>query len=478
MRRWLLMQGFRTSLTKEERAEGVVLSPADRVLTDVETNRTVDFVGEIAGYKTGLHTIGGRRVLCPREAELIEPQCAGDGWQYAERQALFDGVGVPEAQLAESEKAWRRVVDESEPAAEGWPIISRFLTNLFVSPPDEHGERLSQLGIVFGWWRDFLQAVYRGVDTRYGPPKSPALFMAGEWNCGKTRFTEMLRITTGRRRGFPYKWMTGESGFNKDLFQSPLLLVDDEADKTDIKSRAYLAQITKQLVVGSAGRCEGKGTDALELDPLWRVVMVCNVDQDSLRVLPPMDMIHDKCVVLKGYRADMPMPTTTTAQQRLFWKAVMYELPFFVDWLLNRFELPEKYGPTNRFPVIPWHHPEIVDLMDELTPWAELWALLEATILKPTRQNSFNRMEMPSQCWAGTCQDLIEVFRTNKEEWNLTQMEINRMSAAWFGRHLKAIESRYPERAYMKRYSSKRIWYLSQNSNVHARDELVETVGK
>ena len=66
-----------------------------------------------------------------------------------------------------------------------------------------------------------------------------------------------------------------------------------------------------------------------------------NDDPEALLVLPPLDdHIEDKIILLRASRFDLPMPTGTTAERGAFWDQLISELPAYVHWLLNDFEIP------------------------------------------------------------------------------------------------------------------------------------------
>lgn len=465
MIRELKAQGLRASLSEDELKAGVRLHEVDRALREIQQTRVLDYCGLLAGYKAGFYRLNGRRVLVTHSMDLGEECDDSFCWTDERIQALIDGFGQSDREAA---GRWVEklndlnieLAESAHPDASRFPILWRFFENLFAR--DEHDQRHYVWGIAAGTYK----ALYRGCSDRDLPPQAPALFIAGEPGAGKTLLSEIIRELYGKRRAFPYDHLTGGTAFNEELFEATLQLIDDEADKTDIKSRSNLAQKLKQFTVGAGNRVHGKGAKALESTPLWRVLMLCNVDEDSLRVLPPMDMTGDKVVLLKAHGSSVPLPTNTDLQKALLWRAITEEIKFFRYWLRVVYELPSDYGPTSRFPVKPWHHPEIVSLMEETAPWYHTWDMLCRTLLK-FGTGHYKGARLPDCCFVGTSHMIVEELRDHREDYKLTQREVDTLKPHVLGKHLTQIAAKRDGKAVQIREgkSAERVWWLSKNGD-------------
>jgi hypothetical protein len=128
------------------------------------------------------------------------------------------------------------------------------------------------------------------------------------------------------------------------------------------------------------GDLHGKGRDAVALRPWWRVSITCNDQPENLLVLPPLNAdVSDKLIMLRASRFDLPMPVETQEQKDTFSAAIKRELPAFLFFLLNLYELPEQYR-DRRYGVATFHHPDLAEALDRLSPESELLELIDLTL--------------------------------------------------------------------------------------------------
>ena len=74
------------------------------------------------------------------------------------------------------------------------------------------------------------------------------------------------------------------------------------------------------------------------------------------------------------------MPLESPGEKRAFWGQIEKELPGFLYFLLYDYRIPEKLR-DRRFGVATFHHPELAQHLQELSPQAELLELID--LLKP-----------------------------------------------------------------------------------------------
>ncbi|WPJ95647.1 hypothetical protein SH580_19705 [Coraliomargarita algicola] len=458
----LKAQGLRNSLSEDEVKSGKRLSECEAAILEIKKNQVLDYCGLLAGYKAGFYRLNGRKVLVTHSQDMGTECAAAVCWNEDRLTAFADGLDCGDSAIGSKwvddlrELNIETLESEHKDAAR-FPILWRFFNNLFNR--DDYDQR----HLVWGIMQDTYTALVRGCSENSLPSQAPALFIAGEPSAGKTLLSEIMRVIYGGRRGFPYEYLTGTTNFNEELFEATLMLIDDEADKTDIRSRHNLSQKLKQFTVGAGNRLHGKGAKALESAPLWRVLMLCNTDEDSLRVLPPIDMCGDKFVLLKAHGESVPLTTDSPLKKRMLWSAIVEELPFFKHWLRNVYELPKEWGPTHRFPVKPWHHPGIVDIIEDVAPWRETWDLLCNTLMRHG-MIEFNGVELPEHCYVATCQAMIDELREHYEVYKLTRAEAEALKVRSIGRYLKQVEARNSGHAIQRRDSNgTRYWWLSRD---------------
>jgi hypothetical protein len=374
-RKMLILEGKSASLTKEELAAGVRLTEVDLEIIDIKMERLVDYAGVVAGWKRGVHTINGSRVLVTSEMSLVAPRRAAEdaparadgscrGWptlggQFA-RWLSSEGWGQTR------DGAWAHV-PAGEKAPAGWRA---------------EDEGCDQRPYLWAWLARWYGAALAGRVVL-----GHAVVFAGNTGCGKTFFVQMLEQIFGGRSAQPYKFLVGGQ-FNADLIGASVLTIDDEASKTDMKSRKDIGAHVKQFVAVPKLRMEGKGDNAVILSLLNRLIFCVNLTPDNLSVLPPpsedlvdADGKSGKIMLFKFYAHGWEGAFGSVAEQSAFWRTIMAELPHFLWWLLNEFVLPaELYD--DRFGVRPWMHPEILESLEELSPWQRILGLIDRELFK------------------------------------------------------------------------------------------------
>ena len=401
---------------------GELVSDIDEELMKIQEQQRVDYALAMAGHRRGVLEMGAKRILITKELKLIEPKKGS------------------------------------------WDTLRALIDGLFIGYDDEGDVVLDQTPYIYGWLSVAMEGLYSGR-----PNKGQALIVPGEPGCGKTLLLSVLTEMFGGVSGKPYAYMVGVTKFNDELFESSLLAIDDEADKTDIKSRRHLVAELKKILVNDRNRCEGKGLKALELSPHWRVLMLSNLEEDNLRVLPPLDGdVIGKLIILKAHRHKFSMPVSTQHEKRAFFEQLLADLPGFLWYLLNEYEIPDEYQ-GERFGVCSYLNPEIVSYMDNVTAWAELLLTLERVFLKGSRKFMVE-----------SSSGIIE--RLRDRNGLLTHREQERYTATAVGKMMSEIASRRPKRCWQARsgYDNGRVWVLLKDgvSRAEVEAELEVEISK
>ncbi|MCC5840460.1 MAG: hypothetical protein JJT96_10060 [Opitutales bacterium] len=378
LRRWLKQQGIRDFA---DRKAGEVVSPLEVELIDAETDRRVFYAGPLAGYREGVHEMDAARILVTRSPRLLDPR-PGE-----------------------------------------WPTLAAWFKALLCAPDDE----VDQRPYFHGWMRQTLESLYAGWWSR-----GLFLALAGEAGSGKSLMTEIVRIGTGGRVAKPYRYMIGQDNFNEEMFESVLQLIDDENADTSIRARRQFAAQIKQIVANSEARCRGMHQKAMTLKPVWRLLAAVNLEPDNLMVLPPVDDdIADKMMLLRVY-SGFEYPRRE-AEKRALFERMVSELPSYVHWLLHEWEIPEYL--SGRFGITHFHHPDVLEVLDETSPFERLGRLIDAAIL----------VRAPE--WRGTAADLERVLKA--EDNGLLRADRDWIpQPVWLGRHLHRLSAKYGEHRY------------------------------
>jgi hypothetical protein len=380
------------------------ISEVDEALNDIEENNDVGYAGPLAGYSEGVKEIGHVRLL------------------------ITQGRHIPHDEKGE------------------WPIISQVFSTLF-------GEE--QLDYFYSW----LHFAVRALDAETHAP-GQAIAIAGKRGCGKSLCQQLITVVLGGRCARPYQYMVGDTSFNADLFGAEHLMVEDEANTTDIRSRKTFGSFIKNVVANKDQRLHGKGKDAVMLQPLWRISITTNDDPEALMVLPPLeDGLEDKITLFKANMADLPMPASSPEQKAEFWNAMMREMPAFMHFLRYEWGVPEEIEDP-RYGVKHYHNPVILRALHALTPEMHMLMLIEAHLIK---EGLF---------WEGTATELTSDLTSHDCPAAFEARKLFRWATA-AGTYLGRLHKMRPEQVQKYRNNGERRWRVFAEKNVQNQEEMV-----
>jgi hypothetical protein len=434
LRREMKARGLRD---KPMAVNGETISQLDAEVRRVEQQERVSRALFVAGYRPGIHEIGGERILVTRRTPLLVPK-KGE-----------------------------------------WPLLQEVFRRMFVGPAETvaGSSTIDQRDHWFAWLQDMLRSLYDGRISR-----GLWLHIAGEPNSGKTLTRDIAVAITGGRMGKPYKWMIDKEEFNRDMFGSVLQVMDDDNADTRIEARKNLGAKGKQIVADGAIYLRAMFNDGFVFKPMWRLMTLTNIEAEALLVMPPItNDIADKILMLKAYQASrdglkegdawpMPMPTNTPAQRDAFWKALEAEFPAFVFWLLEEFAAPS-HVVGERFGVRAWQHPEILKELQQFSPHVRLWQLIEASGVVFVRvvqdgDDSGTRITEPTTEWEGTAGQLHELLGGPGSKLSMEERR-KLPDPSWLGQRLRALEREWGAQVVEQRRTGKeRKWRLHRRTDL------------
>ena len=331
------------------RQEGIV---ADKDQTEFEvyrvmTGNAIDYDGSMPGYPLGLHEEGGRRYYCD----------SGPTW--------FEGTLV------------------SHDTGAGWETIHKLTTRLFAPPIDgeEPGESRA-------WWhwiwalkmsREALRLATQPLEDGRRRQVRPgqAMVLCGPKNCGKSFLvgTIIRPLLGGRQQDAHKAFASGADSFNGELLNGEIWTVDDKEHSHRIDQRRQFGASIKSMMYSGRVGFHAKHKEQVTLQPWARLFILCNDQDDAIRVLPPLTPdIEDKMHLFRCYWSPTPMPTSTGAEWSAYEAQIHAELPAFAGWL-DAHELPD-HAKDQRNGSACWHDPYIVSLLSIQSPEHQLGQLL------------------------------------------------------------------------------------------------------
>lgn len=365
---------FRSKYVRLKSREGETLSEADRVLMHTMQERRLDVtLGAIAGYRSGVYDISGRRVLVRSSPQLVTPK-EGD-----------------------------------------WDTVSALIhAKLDPSYSDPLDGGVDQTDYFHGWMKTSLEGLYLGGPGNFRPGQ--CVIFAGRADSGKSRLQhQIVTGLLGRRSADPGPYLFGRTDFNGEMFAAEHLMMEDPASSQKTADRVYFGEMLKQLVVNDTQRLHEKRENAIIVSPFFRTTISINDDPDKLRVLPLLTPdIQDKVMLFLVNPAPLPMPTSSAEERLTFRQKIEEELPAYAWWLLNVFQIPD-HMKSRRFGVREWQHPALLSELFDDTPQAELLRIIDAVkfVMEPDDLALWgleSASKSPGETWEGTAFDLEKLL--------------------------------------------------------------------
>lgn len=325
--------------------ENEMLSESKQVLLHARRHCALDAVlPSLPGYKSDIHRLdSGHRVLVKHEPKLVEPK---------------EGT---------------------------WDNIRQLIEGLLDRTKD--GSGVDQSIYFHAWCQVAARAIREGQPGHWRA--GHALILTGPAGCGKNRLQE--QIITPLLGGYgrfadPAKFLFESDEFNGDVFAAEhLMLSEIPMPSQRTVDRTALAEKIKQVVANPAQRMRLMRTEPCTVSPFWRLTISVNDDKDKLRSLPLITGdFGDKVLIFHCRKVPLPIIERDSIEsQKRFRDVMAEELPHYLHWLLNVFQIPESMLAYNdgrsatRFGFREYHAPVIKEGLFDDTPHAELLRLID-----------------------------------------------------------------------------------------------------
>ena len=210
--------------------------------------------------------------------------------------------------------------------------------------------------------------------------------------------------------------------FNADLVGSELLLLDDEKLSMRMEDRRAFGLRLKGVCGGSGNVSRhGKGADAYNVNPLWRIVILINDNDTDLGCLPPLgegeeDTIGDKVLLLKCHK--QPLPFAGDADQSAKLAALFKREERAFAHFVDSYEIPPSIRTGScRFGFDHYHHP---DLVQTINANSNERTLLSATYDLIFRNDYLDVVLLDDisngrKYWKGTALQWATILRSHKQ---------------------------------------------------------------
>ncbi len=323
--------------------EGSALSEIDIQILDVQDHRDVSYHGPLCGRNAGFHDGNGCRFLVTEDMKLPGP-VKGD-----------------------------------------WQVLEQVLRGLLCENEDrETGE--AQFHTFCGWVKSTVEALREGREQQ-----QQALAICGPAGCGKSLIQHLITEMLAGRSAKAERYFNGKTDFNADLFAAEHLILEDNHVSARITDRLKLGASLKEHCVGvTTASLHAKGRTAINIRPWWRVSITLNDDPEAMMILPPLDEhLADKIILLRASRSEFPMPVASSHEKHAFRSQLTKEIPAFIHWLLHEYEIPAAFADKHRYNVTTFHHPELKESLEKLSPESNLLELIDSCFAE-----EFGRVEI------------------------------------------------------------------------------------
>ncbi len=400
--RWLKCEGMSS---KPEFSGGA--SEIDKMMILIQTHCRVRAALPFVFQPQGPMTFRGERILNISRVKVLQPADAG-------------------------------IFHDFDSAVKTFPFIWSFLTN-FLERVDK---RPVQLTYLLHWMKHVYETGYY-----MRPRPGHAIVLAGTMSKGKTFFATALLGKMLGGSGDSSDFVVKGSQWTNQLAKWPIALIDDQQGGANHEAHTQFSAVVKKLVANRSMSYNGKYESTGEVEWLGRVIINCNDDAESLRLLPTMDnSIADKISLLRVNGAsDFVFPADESETSR----HLEEELPYFCRFLLDmKYEEDAKNAVSTRFFLKPFHHPF---LMGHACRGGMSYSVYE--LLQPFLQ-AYKKEKPDDPIWQGTASQLYQCLYAEGRE------TMNRLNPRTVGIALGQMQAQGMKMTASAKHGGLQVWHI------------------
>jgi hypothetical protein len=281
----------------------------------------------------------------------------------------------------------------AQPAAEhsgvwgdSFPWLASFIDGYF--DPAEQKEYF------LAWWKHF----YSNALLKE-PQQGQALFIAGDPGVGKTLMSTAIVAKSVGGCVDASSYLLGEEKFTSHVVSSPIMTVDDTVPASDARRHTRYSAMIKKITANRTHTYEEKFQKAGQVTWLGRVVVTCNLDPESVKLLPNVELsLLDKISLFRCAAKQIMFPTVKELTA-----IIDAELPHLLKWLVD-WTIPEHCEGQSRFGVQSYHEKSLFNAALQTSPSFSYLELL-TDFLKAYSEGDDRRLDHPY--WEGTATQLV-----------------------------------------------------------------------
>lgn len=289
---------------------GTELTEVEEVLKKIGDTKRVERALPFVHHKQGVIFFKGKLLLNTCSATCMEPAPEGSVISYAHGRE------------------------------EKFPWLAEFLHSFF--------EPVSQLEYFYAWWKWFYEN-----GRALQPKPGQAIVIAGHTGVGKGFLSHGIigRSVGGSIDAADY--LVSGSQWTGALANSPVWCIDDASGPQDFYEGQKFTNMLKRITSNQTLSFNEKFQQTGEVTCYSRAIVTCNLDPESMRIMPGLDQSNTEKISFFRARSDNAFRLPGYDEQEAI---VSRELPFLLRWLID-WKLPEhlRNDKNPRYGVMHYH---------------------------------------------------------------------------------------------------------------------------
>jgi hypothetical protein len=258
----------------------------------------------------------------------------------------------------------------------------------------------------------WLKQAYIALRDQIEMPGQMPCFL-GTPDCGKSYILQELLITEvlGGRACDAAPYFTGSDKFSGDIFSCEHWVLEDFKPCLNFLDNNDFVTSLKKGIVGEYQSARAMRNDRTPCKPISRMSLSLNLDPESLRAMPTMvESFTDKVCLFKCSNFEFPMSFDTPEDRVEFKAKFKAALPAYIYDML-KMEVPEEWR-SRRFGIVEWHHPDLVQALDDISRESLFRQLIMSAIFSGTGPEVSKALEEGQ--WESTAVELQAKVLSNK----------------------------------------------------------------